>query len=39
VCGELLPAEAKFCDNCRVHIGKTDSDPDSLMGEYEEENE
>lgn len=37
VCGEPLPREAKFCDNCKVHVGK--SDPDSLMGEYEEENE
>lgn len=39
VCGEPLPVEAKFCDNCRVTIEKTDFDPDSFMGEYEEENE
>lgn len=38
VCGEPVPTEAKFCDNCRVTI-KPDFDPDSLIGEYEEENE
>lgn len=38
VCGELLPCNAKFCDCCRVHIAK-EYDPESLMGEYEEENE
>ena len=25
VCGEPLPAEAKFCDNCKVHIGKPEN--------------
>lgn len=39
VCGEALPIEAVFCDNCRVTIGKPKHDPDDLMGEYEEENE
>lgn len=39
VCGEPLQNDAKACDNCRVYIGETDFDPDSLMGEYEEENE
>ena len=38
VCGNPLPVEAKFCDNCRVHIGKPDVDPDIFIGEYEEEN-
>lgn len=39
VCGDSLPKEAIFCGNCHVTIGKADYDPDSLMGEYEEENE
>lgn len=47
VCGKLLPKEAVFCDNCKVTIIKdnrervfmSDYDPESLMGEYEEENE
>jgi hypothetical protein len=39
VCGTQLPIEAKFCDNCLVTISKQGCDPDSLMGEYEEENE
>lgn len=39
VCGEPLPREAVFCGNCHVTIGKPDTDPDELMGEYEEENE
>lgn len=38
VCGEQLPREAKFCDNCRVTIEKTGFDPDDFMGEFEEEN-
>lgn len=33
VCGEMLPVEAKFCDNCRVTIEKPE------MGEREEESE
>lgn len=38
VCGEPLPQEAKFCDNCKVTIEKTGFDPDDFLGEYEEEN-
>lgn len=38
VCGNLLPIEAKECEYCRVHIWQQEHDPDSFIGEYEEEN-
>jgi predicted nucleic acid-binding Zn ribbon protein len=25
VCGEILPIEAVFCDNCNVHIGEPEN--------------
>lgn len=39
LCSEPLPSEAKFCYNCMVTIEETKFDPDSMMGEYEEEND
>jgi len=39
VCGTVIPDHDNECPNCRVFTGTPDFDPDTLMGEYEEENE
>lgn len=39
VCGTVIPDGENNCPHCRVFTGTPDFDPDTLMGEYEEENE
>lgn len=39
VCNTVIPDHDNDCPNCRVFTGTPDFDPDSMMGEFEEENE
>lgn len=38
VCDTVIPDGENNCPHCRVFTGTPDFDPDSMMGEYEEEN-
>lgn len=38
VCNTGIPGGENNCPHCRVFTGTPDFDPDSMMGEYEEEN-
>ena len=39
VCSTVIPDHDNECPHCRVFTGTANFDPDSMMGEFEEENE